>query len=308
MTAHDYDAVLVDFSWLVARSFYAHSGLSVVLSEAGETREVRTGDLYGTLDAISGIVTAAPDAKVLLCVDSKNDDGTYTTKSGDSGYKAGREAGKACFEKYGLILSLACEFPNTYAAEIPGAEADEVITTMADYLSGLGKRSMIFSRDKDLCQAVGPLVEKSHAILGGTFADPMGPEEVREKMGVLPGSVPMMQAIVGDSIDGVRKYPRFWAKHAAAIASRFPDPDSFFSRNGDELPPRVERQAEKLDDWEDQLRNNYKLTDMGYFSHESVRFTRPLLEDSGLVISRYRLFKFKDAISAAKADSPVVIS
>ena len=76
---------------------------------------------------------------------------------------------------------------------------------------------IICTPDKDLGQCVGGKVvqlDRRRDVL-------LDADGVREKFGVLPGSIPDWLALVGDTADGFPGLPGFGAKTAAALLARF---------------------------------------------------------------------------------------
>lgn len=300
----DYDIVLVDYSWLLARSFYAYKkmNLGVIIDE----ERVYTGDVYGVLDTLQRIKTVVPVAVIMLCVDSKTEDGTYLNKASSEEYKAGRTEKKECFSKYDVILGLGCLLDDVYVARTYGMEADEVIVALAHAGVEKGKKVLLYAKDKDMCQAVvGDTVVKAHQIKSGKFYDVLNEARVTERFGCPPYRLPMWQAIKGDAIDGVPGYTRFLSKHAGVIASTFATPDELFARDKEkDLPRNVERQAKKLDAWKDQMKSNFKMVRMTDLDMKDVKITRPEADRS--LLRKWKLFKFIAALDVTGDSFKVV--
>jgi len=99
-------------------------------------------------------------------------------------------------------------------------EADDALATGAARaaLDSRVERVMICSPDKDLCQCV----RGDHVILFDRLRKRAYDEaQVVEKFGVPPASIPDYLALVGDSADGIPGVPRWGARSAAAVLSRF---------------------------------------------------------------------------------------
>ncbi len=130
------------------------------------------------------------------------------------------------------------QFPLTRAAtrafnvaclEIEGFEADDIIATLARQAAEAGGQCTIVSSDKDLMQLIRP---------GVRMRDPMkdrmvGPDEVAEKFGVLPGRVVDVQALAGDSTDNVPGAPGIGLKTAALLIQEYGDLDTLLARAGE---------------------------------------------------------------------------
>lgn len=290
------DAVLVDYSWLLARAYYAllKQNTSVVV----EGKQVYTGDVFRALQDIVGLKRAAPGARIILCVDTKTEGGQYLSAEGQTDYKSGRvKDGK--FEKYHEVLALACMLDDVYVAGAYGAEGDEIIVSLARYLMQRDKTVMIFANDKDVCQAIyAEQVLMSKTIKAGHFEDVMDEQGVAERFhGCSPVCLPMYQAMVGDGVDGVKGYPRFHKKIAGELAQRYMSPEALESRAPGELPARLEKQAKKLDAWSDTLKANFKLTDMrgDRWRADQIRIYRPGPRPD--LLDTWRLGLFTDVLS-----------
>ena len=99
-------------------------------------------------------------------------------------------------------------------------EADDAIATAAVTLreDPSVEQIIICSPDKDL----GQLVEGQRVVCldrrKGEVIDEAG---VEAKFGVLPGSIPDLLALTGDTADGIPGLPRWGAKSTAAVLSRY---------------------------------------------------------------------------------------
>jgi len=100
-------------------------------------------------------------------------------------------------------------------------EADDAIATAAARLADHPEVEQIIvcSPDKDLAQTVrGQRVIQRDRMRKRDY-DEAG---VLERLGVRPGSVPDLLALTGDTADGVPGLPRWGAKTAAAVLTRYP--------------------------------------------------------------------------------------
>ena len=93
----------------------------------------------------------------------------------------------------------------------PGYEADDVLATLAKQASETGYRVKILTGDRDLFQLVDPEKEISVLYLstdflkgrGSTGPTEIGPEEVKEKLGITPEQVVDYKALCGDKSDNI---------------------------------------------------------------------------------------------------------
>jgi len=210
-------AVLVDFSWLLHRSFYAYD-LSFPIGGI----EVKTGDIYGVLRTISGIAHKKPTSVILLCLDGS----AGARKEIDPAYKGNREdTSKAeVYRKQEEILRAACILPNVFLAYHPDFEADDVIGTLARALSGAGLEVVIFASDKDFYQLIGDKIRVASKLTGKTF-EIVTEEEILKKLKVKPPHLLMFRSLTGDASDNLPGYLRLPTKLAAKIAEQFKTPD-----------------------------------------------------------------------------------
>ena len=98
-----------------------------------------------------------------------------------------------------------------------GAEADDIIGTLAARAEGEGFRVVLVTADKDFAQ----LVSESARIWDPMKDEEMGPAEVEAKWGVPPDKFVDVQALMGDSTDNVPGVPGIGEKTAVALIQQF---------------------------------------------------------------------------------------
>ncbi len=101
--------------------------------------------------------------------------------------------------------------------QVPGAEADDIIGTLARMAEEEGMEVVIVSSDKDLYQ----LVSKGVTVRDGLKERTVGEEEVRATFGVEPAQVADMLALSGDPSDNVPGVPGIGEKTAAELIREF---------------------------------------------------------------------------------------
>ncbi|MBI5575098.1 MAG: DNA polymerase I [Deltaproteobacteria bacterium] len=101
--------------------------------------------------------------------------------------------------------------------EHPGAEADDIIGTLAREAEENGMDVVIVSSDKDLYQLVSPRVR----VRDGLKERTVGEKEVREVFGVGPDRVADLLALAGDPSDNVPGIPGIGEKTAAELIREF---------------------------------------------------------------------------------------
>ena len=100
---------------------------------------------------------------------------------------------------------------------LPGAEADDVIGTLAKRAEKAGHQVLISTGDKDMAQLVTDKVT-----LEDSFKDkPMDMNGVFEKFGVWPNQIIDYLTLMGDTSDGIRGVPGVGAKTAAKLLTEY---------------------------------------------------------------------------------------
>jgi DNA polymerase-1 len=93
--------------------------------------------------------------------------------------------------------------------EYPGFEADDVIGTIACRCAGSDVDVVIVSSDKDMLQLVNDRVSMYNPVKENVWYDPPAAEQF---MGVRPGQVADLLALMGDTIDNIPGAPGYWRK------------------------------------------------------------------------------------------------
>jgi DNA polymerase-1 len=100
---------------------------------------------------------------------------------------------------------------------LPGAEADDIIGTLAKRAEAAGHQVLISTGDKDMAQLVTEKVT-----LEDSFKDkPMDIAGVIEKFGVRPDQIIDYLTLMGDASDGIRGVPGVGAKTAAKLLNEY---------------------------------------------------------------------------------------
>jgi DNA polymerase-1 len=124
------------------------------------------------------------------------------------------------------LIRQSCEALGIPSVEMSGYEADDLIATYAAQAVEQGLLVTIVSGDKDLMQLVSDQVR---------LIDPlkdriMGIPEVYEKFGVSPEKVTQVQALAGDSSDGVPGVPGIGIKTAAQLIQTYGSLEELLAR------------------------------------------------------------------------------
>ncbi len=97
-------------------------------------------------------------------------------------------------------------------------EADDALATLTAQAVREGSRVLIASSDKDLYQLVGDQVQVIPPVKA---AAPMGPADVKAKMGVAPAQVVDLLSLTGDAADNIPGVPGVGPKTAAQLLNEF---------------------------------------------------------------------------------------
>ena len=98
-----------------------------------------------------------------------------------------------------------------------GAEADDIIGTLAARAEGEDYEVVLVTADKDFAQ----LVSENVRIWDPMKDEEMGPAEIEAKWGVPPGKFVDIQALMGDSTDNIPGVPGIGEKTAVALIQQF---------------------------------------------------------------------------------------
>src|ERR1017187_9408975 len=102
--------------------------------------------------------------------------------------------------------------------EYPGFEADDVIGTLSRKAAEAGCEVVIVSSDKDMLQLVTDRVSMLNPAKDDTWYDPV---KVKEFMGVEPGQVAHLLALMGDAVDNIPGAPGIGEKGAKDLIDQF---------------------------------------------------------------------------------------
>ena len=186
---------------------------------------------------------AADHPHTAICCDSP----ASFRKDADKTYKANRPTQEAALHHQIDLAreSLAADgFPVWRVDEFEG---DDLIATATRLLTATGERSvLIASADKDLLALVSDRVEVHSTRTGNRI----GPDEVREKLGVDPCQVADYLTLMGDSSDNIQGAKGIGPKHAAGLLNIFGNLDDVYlaldNSDADAVKPAQRASLEEL--------------------------------------------------------------
>ena len=199
---------LIDGTYELFRAFFGAPSAIVGGKEVGAARGMLRG--FGAL-LRSGAVTHGGVAYDHVIESFRND--LF------AGYKTGEGIEPALLGQFELAERVAAAL-GLHVWSMIEHEADDALATAAHRLADepAVEQVIVATPDKDLCQVVrGARVITWDRMRERTFDE----DGVRTRMGVGPSSIPDLLALVGDDADGIPGLPRWGARSAATVLSRY---------------------------------------------------------------------------------------
>ena len=198
---------VIDISSYVFRAYHALPPLS---NSKGEP----THAVAGVSSMLLKLLREHEPHRLIVAMDSKE---RSFRKELYEPYKANRPPAPPDLQQQMIRVREVVEAWGMAPIEAPGFEADDIIATLVAQARDKGLRVVIVSADKDLLQLVGPDVLMYDTMRNKVF----GAEETREKLGVEPGQVRDLLALMGDSSDNVPGVPSVGQKTAAKLLDEY---------------------------------------------------------------------------------------
>ncbi|MBW1876166.1 MAG: DNA polymerase I, partial [Deltaproteobacteria bacterium] len=198
---------VIDISSYVFRAYHALPPLS---NSKGEP----THAVSGVCSMLLKLLREHEPHGVIVAMDSKQ---RSFRKDLYEPYKANRPPAPPDLQQQMVRVREVVEAWGMSPIEAPGFEADDIIATLVVQAREKGLQVVIVSADKDLLQLVGSGVVMYDTMRNKVF----GAEETREKLGVDPGQVRDLLALMGDSSDNVPGVPSVGQKTAAKLLEEY---------------------------------------------------------------------------------------
>jgi 5'-3' exonuclease len=194
---------LVDGTYELFRSFFG-------APPATNRNGIEVGATRGMLRTLHALVTAGGATHVAVAFDTVIE--SFRNEL-FAGYKTGEGIDPALLGQFPLV-ERAAEALGMVTWRMIDFEADDALATAAARFAGEVEQVVICSPDKDLAQCLSGtrvvrLDRRRELVL-----DEAG---LKEKLGIVPGSVPDWLALVGDTADGIPGIPRWGEKSASAV-------------------------------------------------------------------------------------------
>lgn len=151
-------------------------------------------------------------------------------------YQAGRVFDNSIVRQLDLLPGLAAAF-GFGVGKAPGYEADDFMAAAAAAETKRGGHSLLLTTDRDAYQLVSDQVTVLAPRAGIRDLIRIGPEQVVERMGVLPEQVPDYKALAGDSSDNIPGAKGIGPKAAASLLLQYGNLDGVLEARATTMSP-----------------------------------------------------------------------
>ena len=199
--------VLVDGSYFLFRAFHA---LPPLTTSTG----LQTNAIRGAISAIQKLMRRVQPTHMAVIFDTPEPTFRHVLSPIYKGDRPSmpEELSQQIPYLHALIRALGIPLHT-----LPGAEADDIIGTLAKRAEKAGHQVLISTGDKDMAQLVTDKVT-----LEDSFKDkPMDVDGVIEKFGIRPDQIIDYLTLMGDASDGIRGVPGVGAKTAAKLLNEY---------------------------------------------------------------------------------------
>ena len=156
-------------------------------------------------------------------------------------YQAGRVFDDAIVKQLDLLPSLAIAF-GFGVGKGAGYEADDFMAAAAIAETRRGGRSLLLTTDRDAYQLVSESVTVLAPRAGVRDLIRVGPEQVVERMGVLPEQVPDFKALAGDASDNIPGAKGIGPKAASTLLLKYGTLEAILQARSDTMTPELSDQ------------------------------------------------------------------
>src|SRR5215472_1042450 len=150
-------------------------------------------------------------------------------------YQGGRVFDDAIVRQLDLLPSVAASF-GFGVGKKAGYEADDFMAAAAHAETRRGGHSLLLTTDRDAYQLVSDSVTVLAPRSGVRDLVHIGPEQVVERMGVLPEQVPDYKALAGDSSDNIPGAKGIGPKAASSLLLQFGTLDAILEARAQTMP------------------------------------------------------------------------
>jgi len=192
--------------------------------------------------------------------------------------------------------------------ELDGYEADDVIGTLAKKASANELEVLVISNDKDMMQLVNPSVRILRTGSGGAKSDTIvDAAKVQEILGVPPGKVIDLMALLGDTIDNIPGAKGIGEKGATELIQKYGTVESALEHAGEVTNKRY---REALQQQKDQVLMSKQLAAIEtevplQLDLEKLRMCEP---NSSELVQLYRELGFNSLLKELVASGPLEVN
>jgi DNA polymerase I len=156
-------------------------------------------------------------------------------------YQGGRVFDDAIVKQLDWLPSVASAFGFGNGKQA-GYEADDFMGAAAIAETARGGHSLLLTTDRDAYQLVSDSVTVLGPRSGVRDLMRIGPQQVVERLGVLPEQVPDYKALAGDASDGIPGAKGIGPKAASALLLKYGTLEAVLEARTDTLSPKVAEQ------------------------------------------------------------------
>jgi DNA polymerase-1 len=205
--------------------------------------------LYGFYSMLLTAITNLDPKYLVVCLDSP---GPNFRNHEFLGYRAKRKAADSELVSQLPLLKTTLEQAKVASFSMGGFEADDLIATItARALKKITPKKkklisqiIIITGDKDLMQLVDQKVSLFVPIRGLSETKIFQPQDVKEKLGVLPTQVVDLKALMGDMSDNYPGVAGIGPKAATDLLSQYQNLDNIY-QNLDQIKDSLRQKLEK---------------------------------------------------------------
>jgi DNA polymerase-1 len=175
--------------------------------------------------------------------------------------------------------------------ELDGYEADDVIGTLACEAARKDFDVLIFTGDRDAFQLADENVCVMITRKGISETEKIGPTELKEKYGLIPGQIPDLKGLMGDTSDNIPGVPGIGEKTALRLLHEFQTIDNLLENKEQVSRPR---ERNLLNEYAEQALASKRLATICCdvpieVDYEACRFSEP---DKQAVIEVFKELEF----------------
>jgi len=239
---------LLDAYALIFRAYYAF-----ISNPMTNSKGVPTSTVFGFTLALEEILRKEDPTHIAVVFDPP---GPNFRHEMFPMYKANRDSTPEDIISAVPFIKRLIDGFNIPVIEVDGFEADDVIGTMAKNADKEGFTVYMMTPDKDFAQLVSERILMYKPGKGGTSAEVLGPDEVREKFLVeQPEQVIDILALWGDSSDNIPGAPGIGEKTAKKLIGQYGSVEGIY----DHIEELKGKQKENLLNYKDQVILSKKL-------------------------------------------------